>query len=270
MIACLALLAALAAPESPTFRVPTSQSGSGWESVAHVAGLELVTDGPADVILQKKNGGWWLVVIDRQGARHEVAVREPDDREAREEIAWIARNLVEPIVGPERPPVAVQPRPMAAGLDAGRNPRWSAGFVVGAPTGVTVRVQLGLQGPWSLEGRVGGPEPDELWNQVALVASPARSSQDRAADLRLRLGIGATVAISSTSPSTRRGQRPWLAVHAPMGLSWHVGRLELFGDVSWTAFPTRETTLMVPIAGGARVAIGRLSDPDASAAALVD
>lgn len=124
------LLAAAALAAAP-FELPADEDTAAWAYALELAGFVAgaTGDGPA-AELREASGTWQLTVRDRAGRLHVVTVPTPSSNRAREDIAWTAQSLLDPVV----PTLGEGARAIPAGPPDGVGARSAP-----SPTEVSVR-----------------------------------------------------------------------------------------------------------------------------------
>ncbi len=90
--------------------LPPSEDPDVWEEPLMLAGLDVGEPGAgAGALLTPGTDQWTLMVRDRAGVLHEVRVAAPTSAAQREEIAFLAASLLEPVVQPVLAPVVAPP-----------------------------------------------------------------------------------------------------------------------------------------------------------------
>jgi hypothetical protein len=264
----MCLLWSLAAwgSEPPTLSIPPSQDPQAWGEVAELTGVRLVQEGADIRVLEAQEGDWLLVVVDHEGARHEVRMPAASDESAREELVWLGRSLLSPVTvplqlpAPAPAPVALPtpvPLPPAPPVPlpepAPRVRRLGMGLVLGLPSGVTGKAFLSRDHRHAIAVAAGSSELWLRWTASADYLWAPLQAGGRA-QLAPRLGLGALAEVKQRVGYATVDNRPRAGARLPVGLDLRLAQssFETYAEVAPTILLGLRSEVQVWAAFGAR------------------
>ena len=246
---------------SPTLALPPSEDAEDWSAAASLSGFELVSGQRADArLVSSPHGQWRLIVRDEGGSVQELAVDPPSNDAEREEIAWIARNLLAPVevtlesTGAKSGPVATKSRPEAS---------FGAGGIIGAPWGASAKLYLPDR-THSLEVAVGANLDGQWSGHGGYLLRPSAITSSSAVDLFWHVGAGIALQNQATGvkndkskgKNSEQGEpNPMVSgLRVPVGLDLALTArpVEVFADVAPLIWMDEGTRLQIGLSGGVR------------------
>ena len=247
----MGLLMAVAFAAVPV-TLPRGQNPSDWREPLMLAELELGEpgEGPWVMLASAESGPWWLVVRRADGSVERVSVQEPRTATDREDLAFLAASLLQPVApvrvapppAPEvvvSPPVSPPPRRPAAPPPPPPPPPVSEPAPAPAPAPPDAQVSVELIPATQFDGSVGlvpglgaGVELllGEKWVLGGWVQRP------RTADLML---VGGEQPLTRTDVGLSLGVAPASDLRLTVGPVLSQRRVEVDGG------PTSEGTLLM-------------------------
>ena len=136
----LALLCGMPAWGQVPVSLPAGEEETSWGQVLAAAGLEVGPTGAGPwVRFENHDARWLIVALDRSGERHQVEVSRPTSATEREDVAWLAASLLEPVQS--HWPTADSGEPLATEADAPEPPVVEAPAREKRPTALEVHYQ---------------------------------------------------------------------------------------------------------------------------------
>ena len=225
------------------FELPPGETPSEWTAALTLAGFKAGDVGVGvGVELVAAGETWRVVVHDPRGGTRTVGVAPPATMQARQDIAWMAQSLLDPVVVPvlvqRAPPIAAVARPAAGGAMPRGDPpgaqspaRASPPRPKARPPGVPDVGELAPAAPAPTEPAAAtpiAPEPTVANPELAVavpdalgLASPAATGAPEAPPERVvvlleDLGTASRVDTLATGLA-RVATAPGVAVHASVG-----------------------------------------------------
>ncbi len=239
---------------APTLQLPETEDRSDWNSAAQLAGFKLVKTDKADARLIGTEDGWRLLVTDEAGTIQEVDVQQPTSDEQREELVWLAKNLLTPVEFSGKTPAdaEIHRTPDAVG--------WlGLGGIVGEPFGGSTKAYL-PNPKHSFEAAAGAAWAGGWGGHAGYLYRPSQLASPGSSALYWHIGAGVAMSDRLKDGKNKKGKQreTTSAVRVPIGLDLDLRAqpIEVFVDGAIRLSVDGELGASAAFSGGIRYFFG--------------